>query len=202
MTTTNRFLNRLLLLVVGLVLLVVGGATAVGVLIPDARDAVSGAVDGAGSAVSSSLSGAPWVAWAAAAGCLLLIAVLLWFALRQGRGRTGTLLRVGASSATQGATPTGGDVIVDAKVASDLLSDALSRDPAIVALDVTAFRVRRQNVLRITAHARRGASPVAVRESIDRAVGEWDALLGRQTPVVIQIVSGLRSRVASTARVA
>ncbi|MCS5715680.1 hypothetical protein NVV95_14105 [Herbiconiux sp. CPCC 205716] len=200
MTSTNRFLNRLLVLVAGLALLAVGGAIAVGVLLPDARDAVSGVASDAPSAVSSTLSSAPWIPWAAAVACLLLIVLLLWFALRQGHGRTGTLLRVDASPGR--GTPTGGSVTVDAKVAEQVLTDALSRVPAIVALDVTAFRVRRQNVLRVTAHTRRGASPVAVRSEIDRAVAHWDAVLGRETPVVIQIVAGLRTRVAKAARVA
>ncbi|RFA15701.1 hypothetical protein B7R21_03010, partial [Subtercola boreus] len=60
-----------------------------------------------------------------------------------------------------------------------------------------------ENVLRITAHARRGASPVRIRTVIDNAVTEWDDVLGHSVPVVIQIVSGLRTTIAhSTTRVA
>ena len=64
------------------------------------------------------------------------------------------------------------------------------------------FRIRNENTLRLTAHARRGASPVDLRRSIDSAVAEWDGVLGTTTPIVIQIVSGLRTKFAGTNRVA
>ncbi|MGD8194581.1 hypothetical protein ACEXQB_008815 [Herbiconiux sp. P18] len=201
MNSTNRFLNRSFVLVVGLVLVLGGGAVAVGALLPEVQRAVASAADEARAPVTEALTGGlDWLPYAVAGVCLLLIALLVWFALRQGRGRTGTLLRMTAGE--NHATPTGGDVVIDAKAAEQVLEEALSRVPAIVAVDVSAFRVRRQNVLRITAHARRGASPMAVRAAVDSAVTRWDQLLGQQTPVVIQIVGGLRTKVAGSTRVA
>ena len=95
MTTTNRFLNRLLLLLVGLVLLVVGGAIAVGALLPDVQRTVSTAAEDASGPTSDALSGSqPWILWVTAAAALVQILLLLRFILRQGRGRTSTLLRV------------------------------------------------------------------------------------------------------------
>ncbi|QHC68234.1 hypothetical protein GSU68_17755 [Rathayibacter sp. VKM Ac-2759] len=199
MTTTNRFLNRLLLFVVGLVLLVVGGAVAAGSLLPDVQQTVSTAADDATQPTTDALNGQPWILWVSAVVALVLILLLVRFIVRQGRGRTSTLLRVGSGSGA--GTPTGGSVTIDAKVAEQVLEEALSHDSAIVSVDVTAFEIRRQNVLRVTAHTRRGVSPVQVRRSIDTAVRRWDVLLGEETPVVIQIVSGLRSRSSSPARV-
>ncbi|WKK72710.1 hypothetical protein Q0F99_07255 [Rathayibacter oskolensis] len=199
MTTTNRFLNRLLLFVVGLVLLVAGGAVAAGSLLPDVQQTVSTAADDATQPTTDALNGQPWILWVSAVVALVLILLLVRFIVRQGRGRTSTLLRVGSGSGA--GTPTGGSVTIDAKVAEQVLEEALSHDSAIVSVDVTAFEIRRQNVLRVTAHTRRGVSPMQVRRSIDTAVRRWDALLGEETPVVIQIVSGLRSRSSSPARV-
>lgn len=199
MNNTNRALNRLLVFVVGLVLLAGGAAVAVGALWPDVRDTVSGAASDATGPVSDALSGDQvWILWVVAAASLVLIALLIWFALRQGHGQTGTLLSVDEGSARN--EPTGGRLLIDAKVAEQVLEEALGDIPGIVSIDVTAFRVRRENVLRITANARRGASPVDIRRSIDQAVERWDALLGTETPVVIQINGGLRTQMASATR--
>ncbi|MWV58738.1 hypothetical protein [Rathayibacter sp. VKM Ac-2754] len=195
MTTTNRFLNRALLFVVGLVLFVAGGAVAAGSLLPDVQQTVSTAAEDATQPTADALSAQPWILWVTAAVALVLILLLVRFIVRQGRGRTSTLLRVRSDAASAGS------VTIEAKVAEQVLEEALSHDSAIVSVDVTAFEIRRQNVLRVTAHTRRGVSPVQVRRSIDTAVRRWDALLGEETPVVIQIVGGLRTRVSGAARV-
>lgn len=196
MTTTNRFLNRALLFVVGLVLLLAGGVVVVGALLPDVQRSVSTAAQDATDPTTQALTGQPWILWVSAVALLVLILLLVRFIVRQGRGRTSTLVRVSSGSAA-GA----GSVVVEAKVAEQVLEEALSRDPSIVSVDVTAFEVRRRNVLRVTAHTRRGVSPMRTRRAIDTAVRDWDALLGEETPVVIQIVSGLRDRMSSPARV-
>lgn len=199
MTSTNRFLNRLFALLVGVILLAAGAALAVGALWPDVQQTVSQAATDAVAPATDALSGgAPWILWVVAAGALLLIALLAVLMLRQGRGRTGTLLDV-REGAERG-RPTGGHVIIDAGVASTVIGEALSAEPGIVSTDVSAFRVRRQTVLRITANARRGASPVELRRTIDRVVEQWDALLGEPVPVVIQIVGGVRSRLSAETR--
>jgi len=200
MTTTNRFLNRLLLFVVGLVLLLAGGAVGAGALFPDIQETVStGAEDATQPATDALSGGQPWILWVTAVVALVLILLLVRFIVRQGRGRTSTLLRVGSGSGS--GTPTGGSVTIDAKVAEQVLEEALSHDPSIVALDVTAFEVKHRTVLRVTAHTRRGVSPMRTRRAIDDAVKGWDAVLGEETPVVIQIVSGLRTRMSGSARV-
>lgn len=196
MTTTNRFLNRALLFVVGLVLLLAGGVVVVGALLPDVQRSVSTAAQDATDPTTQALTDQPWILWVSAVALLVLILLLVRFIVRQGRGRTSTLVRVSSGSAA-GA----GSVVVEAKVAEQVLEEALSRDPSIVSVDVTAFEVRRRNVLRVTAHTRRGVSPMRTRRAIDTAVRDWDALLGEETPVVIQIVSGLRDRMSSPARV-
>jgi hypothetical protein len=200
MTNTNRFLNRLVVFLVGLLLLLAGSAVAAGALVPGVQETVSaGAKDATGPTSRALSGGQPWILWVVAAAALVLILLLLWFVLRQGHGRTSTLLRV--TSGRGSGSPEGGTLIIDAKVAEQVLEESLSRNPSIVSVDVTAFEVKKENVLRITAQPVRGTSPVEVRRAIDRAVLEWDALLGTTTPVVIQIVSGLRSQMQGTSRV-
>lgn len=199
MTSTNRFLNRLFAFLIGAILLIAGAALAVGALWPDVQQTVSQAATDAVAPATDALSGGiPWILWVVAAGALLLIVLLVVFMLQQGRGRTGTLLDV--SEGSDRGRPTGGHVIIDAGVASTVIGEALSAEPGIVSTDVSAFRVRRQNVLRITANARRGASPVELRRTIDRVVEQWDSLLGEPVPVVIQIVGGVRSRLSAETR--
>jgi hypothetical protein len=201
MTSTNRALNRLLVILVGLVLLVAGAAVAVGAVLPDVQGTVATAASDAEGPVGDALSGGqPWILWVVAAAALVLILLLLAFALRQGHGRTGTLLR--RAPGDDASSPTGGSLVVDAKVAEQMLEEALGHDPAIVSVDVSAFEVRRRTVLRITAVARRGVSPVQVRRSIDDAVARWDQVLGTEVPVVIQITGGLRSSASSGTRLA
>jgi hypothetical protein len=206
MNSTNRFLNRGLVFVIGLVLLVAGGAVAVGALLPDVQQPITQGAKDAKAPTSDALSGGqPWILWVVAAAALVLILLLIWFIFRQGHGRTATLLRVDGSasgSRAKGAGTAGGSLTIDAKVAEQILEESLKRDPSIVAVDVVAFEIKKQSVLRITAQIRRGASPVEVRTTIDRAVADFDALLGQDVPVVIQIVGGLRAQMGTTARVA
>jgi hypothetical protein len=199
MNSTNRFLNRFFILVVGLVVLAAGAALSVGALLPDVQRTISENAERAVGPTTDTMDAQPWILWVAAAAAVLLIVILLWFVLRQGRGHTGTLLQVDEQP-TKG-TPTGGRVILDVKLAGQVLEEAIGRNPGVVAVDVTGFRIRKQSTLRLTAHARRGASPMELRRDIEAAIHEWDAALGTSTPVVVQIVSGLRTRLASTNRV-
>lgn len=200
MNSTNRFLNRLFVFVVGLVVFAAGAAVSAGALLPDVQKNIAdNAQSGIGPATDT-IDAQPWILWVVAVVTVLLIVALLWFVFRQGRGHTGTLLRVDEQSSAK--TPTGGSVTLDVKVAAQVLEEALSRNPDVVSVDVTGFRVKKENTLRLTAYSRRGASPVELRRSIDAAVAEWDAALGASTPIVIQIVSGLRTKLAGTNRVA
>ncbi|MFP7760826.1 hypothetical protein [Marisediminicola sp. LYQ134] len=201
MNNTNRALNRIVLLLVGLILLAAGAAVAVGALWPGVLETVSSASSNAAEPVSAALGGDQlWILWVVAVASLVLIVVLAWFALRQGHGSTSTLLQLDEGSG-QG-SPTGGRVVVDAKVAEQVLEEALSQNPGLAAVDVTAFDVRGTTVLRISSDARRGVSPVDIRRSVDDTVKKWDELLGTQIPVVIEINGGLRTRLASPTRLA
>ena len=199
MNDTNRGLNRLLVFVVGLVLLLAGAAVAVGALWPDVQQTVSDGASDVTGQVTDALSGSQvWILWVTAVVCLVLIVLLIAFVVRQGGGRTSTLLDL--SEADDSHSPTGGHVVIDAKVAANVLEEALSNAPGVVSADVVAFRIKGENVLRVTVDARRGASPVDLRRAVDEAVSRWDDLLGTVTPVVVQINGGLRTQMSSATR--
>jgi hypothetical protein len=191
MNDTNRALNRIVVFVVGLVLLLAGAAVAVGALWPDVQQTVSdGASDATGPVTDALSGGQAWILWVTAAACLVLALLLVVFVVRQGGGRTSTLLDL--SEAEGSHSPTGGHVVV--------LEEALSSTPGVLAADVVAFRVKGENVLRVTVDARRGASPVDLRRAVDEAVARWDELLGTVTPVVVQINGGLRTQMSGATR--
>ena len=199
MNDTNRGLNRFVVFLVGLVLLLAGAAVAVGALWPDVQQTVSdGASDATGPVTDALSGGQVWILWVTAAACLVLALLLVVFIVRQGGGRTSTLLDL--SEAEGAHSPTGGHVVVDARVAADVLEEALSSTPGVLAADVVAFRVKGENVLRVTVDARRGASPVDLRRAVDEAVARWDELLGTVTPVVVQINGGLRTQMSGATR--
>jgi hypothetical protein len=143
MNSTNRFLNRFFILVVGLVVLAAGAAVSVGALLPDVQRTISENAERAVGRTTDTMDAQPWILWVAAVAAVLLIVILLWFVLRQGRGHTGTLLQVDEQP-TKG-TPTGGRVILDVKLAGQVLEEAIGRNPGVVAVDVTGFRIRKQS---------------------------------------------------------
>jgi hypothetical protein len=199
MNDTNRALNRIVVFVVGLVLLLAGVAVAVGALWPDVQQTVSdGASDASGQVTDALSGGQVWILWVTAAACLVLALLLVAFIVRQGGGRTSTLIDLSESDGSR--SPSGGHVVIDAKVAANVLEEALSGTPGVLAADVVAFRVKGENVLRVTVDARRGASPVELRRAVDEAVSRWDDLLGTVTPVVVQINGGLRTQMSGATR--
>ena len=207
MNNTNRALNRFGVFVFGLVLVAVGTAAALAVAVPDWFDgwkAASSAVEEQSPRVIRTTTvevlGQSWLLALIPAICILLIVLLIAFIVRQGNGRTAILLTesVTAPADDPGA---GGSVTVDAKVAERVIQHALDEYPALVSSTVSTYRVGRVPALKITANVRRGVSPRVVRAFIDETLVAWDAVLGREVPVLIQLNAGLATRIAKTTRV-
>ena len=218
MNTTNRALNRIGIFLVGLVLLLAGAAVALASALPEWIDrwmSVSATADSSTSDFlqSTEVNGMEsWVLLALPAACVLLIVLLVVFIFRQGNGRTRALVSddVATTSAAKNAKnaktdknpgSTGsGTVTIDGKVAEQSIQDALDNHPGLISSQVGTFLVKRIPTLRITANTRRGVSPKDVRTYIDEVVAAWDATLGREVPVVIQITSGISTRAARATR--
>lgn len=199
MNSTNRGLNRLLIVALGLVLLVVGAAAAVGAWLPGAKDTWTPIADSVNTQVTGWLqqtpladTGSSWILIALVAVLVIGIILLLAFSFRQGNGRTGTI--VSDRTADTGRT------IVDVSVARDALSDALGARDEFLSTSVSAYDVRRTPVLKVSATCRRGVSPRDATAIVEQNLEALDALLGREIPVLVQLSGGFRARVQQSTR--
>ena len=148
-----------------------------------------------------------WFLLLAVIAVVLVLSVLV--VAKQGSGRTSTLIRHvadhpvdrrhGTSVTTR--TDHAGTVVIDTQVAEQMLADAITRDPAVLSVQVTGYTVRDDTAIRIALALRRGASPARVARQVEDIVGQWDRLLGAEVPVVIDITGGIRARLRSEARV-
>ena len=223
MNNTNRVLNRLGILLLGLLLLVVGGAVAAASAFPDtvaawATGANTGATPGAGFGglvggalrgtsdvarqLDTALSGGSSELLAVAGVAALLIVLLLWFITRQGHGQAATLLTRGGGTAGGDTGAGGGAVIVSSSLAARSITQALGEYSGVTQVGVGAFRVRGATALKITVSARRGVSPRDIRDRVDTIVRRFDEMLGADVPVFISITGGFASRRAKATRLA
>lgn len=199
MNSTNRGLNRLLITATGLLLLAIGTAAAIGAWLPGAKDTWTPISEGVNTNVTGWLQQTPfpgadfsWLLIAVVAVLAIAIILLLVFALRQGQGRTGTIV--------SDRTPDTGRTIVDVSVARDALSDALGTRDEFLTTSVSAYDVKRTPVLKVSATCRRGVSPRDATAIVEQNLEALDALLGRQVPVLLQLSGGFRSRVQQSTR--
>lgn len=196
MNTTPRWLNRIVLGVLGALLILCGATMTLIATVPDVRDgwtrASGDVVRSADGLAESSLIGGTHRSWMWIVILLvlvLLIALAVLVVARQGRGRTGRLLeREGPPEAVSGS------VTITTAVAEHLIAEAVSGNPDMLSVHVSAHRLKRQTALRITVAARKGASPATIASTIHNAVIAWDEVFGAELPVVIDIVAGIRAR--------
>lgn len=183
MTSTNRFGNRLLLALLGLAAIAAGGwvvLRAYPALLPQlSLPDIPAALD-------------PTALWIVAAALAVAIALSVVWMLTRGRGRTSRLLRDESSD---------GSVEFDARVAGDILSAHLDRQPDLLSVRVASYRVRRTQALLITVSARGGTDLPRLRDDVARAVEGLDNGLGRRIPVLLHVTSGVRASFAREQRV-
>jgi hypothetical protein len=198
MNATNRALNRMLVLVIGLLLAIIGAGAAALAFVPmvrDAWDAASGTVASqvTGFVQSNPLAGtgASWPLAAALALLVIAIVLLIVFVVRQGGGHTRTAVTERADD---------GIVRIDSAVAEHALEDALATHPEFVASHVSTYAVRRTPVLKVSVTCRRGVSPADASRIVDDTLTALDRLLGRELPALVQLSGGFRARVRSTTR--
>jgi hypothetical protein len=198
MNSTNRGLNRVFILVVGLLVLAAGAVAIALGTVP--------AVTSQWKAVARQLGqGAqPWVAdpvvgrasllvLGVAVVALVLIVLLLMFIGRQGRGRSAAALRQqeGASSTR-----------IDLAIPRALLEEHLGRRDELAGLRISAYEVRGTPMLKITARCRRGISPAVVADLIGRAVEDLERIVGTDVPTFVQLTGGFRAGSATRPQVA
>lgn len=216
MTSSNRFLNRLLLVVVGVVALAVGAFLIVATL-PGGSDSLGGTVRGwladASSAVRDAVAATPldpsgaggaggadgaggagsWLAVALAALCLLLVIVFAVAAVAHGGGRTGRLVVHDEPA---------GSIAISAAFAETAVADALSARRDVTSVHVSAWTVRGRPALKVRVRVTAGAAPAPVVAAASDVVRGLDRVLGEEVPVLVEVVGASVVKRGSDPRVA
>lgn len=199
MNATNRGVNRIVLMLVGLVLLVAGGAVVAVAVRPAAGDIWrSGAssatrwmreVDG-----QSRISDAATVSWfmlGMIAVLSLVVVVAVIVIARLGGGRSDAVIRVESGEGPQG------PVTIRHGFASDAITRSLAAHDEILSCRVSARRVRGADVLHVSVTPRQNTSPVDVAAAVTRLVDNLATVTGEETPTLVSIRSGVRARLAA-----
>ncbi|ARJ04101.1 hypothetical protein GCM10010988_28230 [Cnuibacter physcomitrellae] len=202
MNSTNRGLNRAILLVVGLVLLAAGAAATTAVLWPVFGQAWTTTVGGALGWARDTSAATPlydgttlsWLVVAVLAALALLIVLAIVVLAHLGGRRSRTVLR-----ATGAESPLG-PVTVQESFASDAIRNTLSVHEEILASSVSANEVKGRPVLHVSVTPRQNTSPRAVAELLARLTDNLATLTGQDIPTYISIHTGLRARLATDAR--
>jgi uncharacterized membrane protein len=202
MNNTNRVLNRMVLLLIGIVFLVLGAAAIAVITWPAAAEYWTRAGEAGGAwieqAIEATMIGATtlsWVTLGVLTLILLLVVVLIVTLIRIiGGGRSYTVLR---SSGQE--TPLG-RVMVEEGFVSDALKHSLGQRDEILFSNVTANDIRKQPVMHVSVTPRQNTSPRHVAEDVDQLITNLTAITGRDVPTFISIHSGLRAKLAHDQR--
>jgi hypothetical protein len=212
-TSSNRFLNRLLLVVVGVVALGVG-AFLIALTLPGGSGSTGGTVRGwlaaASSAVADAVAATPldpsggahgagtggagiWLAVALAALCLLVVIVFVVAAVAHGGGRTGRLVVHDEPA---------GSIAISAAFAETAVADALSARRDVATVHVSAWTVRGRPALKVRVRVTAGAAPAPVVAAASDVVRGLDRVLGEAVPVLVEVVGASVVKRGSDPRVA
>jgi len=204
MNRTNRFLNRMIILIVGVLLLALGSGTVLLYLWPAAAEwwRVHAVIahewlDEAITRTSLGNTTASWVTFGALAAIVLIVVVLIVPIARLGSGRTHTLLGSGGQEGLDGLD---GRITIETGFASDALQETLSQRPEILSSRISTATVRGKPLLHVSITPRQGTSPRRVADEIDRMSSNLMTLTGSDVPTYISIHAGLRSRLAREQR--
>ena len=205
MNTTPRFLNRLLLAVVGLLLLAAGAAGLLLSTLPDVAGWWAGTAPQVGAVMedirrTTTLEGQAdtWLWPVLGAVLVVLIVFLVLWMMAQGRGRAALFWSTGSDSP---AGPMPGSVSISAGAAEQVLRVALLERPDLAGASVSTWYVRGVPGLRVRVHPRRGTPPYVVAADVSRLVEALDAVTGLRVLVLISIAAGGRARFTRADRV-
>ncbi len=201
MNNTNRALNRVLLLIIGLLFLAIG---AVGIAImswPTATDIWTSAGENARSWLDQAIAATAiaggslsWIGIGAVV-AILVVVVLLILALTSIAGR-----RSKTAFRSTGAQNPLGRVTVTESFVSDAVKNSLATRDEILSTQVTANDIRNTPVLHVSVTPRQNTDPREVVDHIDRLLTNLATLTGRDTETYVSIHTGLRARLAHDQR--
>lgn len=180
MTSTNRFINRLLLLIVGVAALLAAALLAAP-LIPALEAPLRAALDSPlaqqwTTALATVQTGAPWVILGAMV--VLIVLCVAWIATR-GRGR------IADAFSADG-------LAIDDTVVAGALRRHLADDPDVLAVAAQAFR-RTGGAVLVRVETRSRADLPALLDDLRAAVASADLTIGTAVPLVIHLTTGVRT---------
>jgi len=196
MTTSNRFLNRLFLGVVGLILLAVGVFLLI-VALPGGgalRDDLGtssrwfqSTLDDTQWSPWQGAAPASWIPWALAVLCLVVVIVGLVAVFAHGGGRIDRIVEADAP---------GGKIVVNTRFAEDAIENALSSRHDVASVSVSAYRLRREPALKVRMRLAASASPGPAIAAASRVVSSLDVALGATAPlpVLVEVVGAAPGR--------
>lgn len=202
MTSTPSLLNRILigllglkLLAVGVLLLLLASVPAVGAWWRAWSGATWSRVNQAFN--STRFPGRPesWLWIVIAIVLAILIGLMVAWIAQQGKGRSNVLV----AEFDPGAVP--GDVRISGGVAEQALKHALAERPDLAGATVATYEFKGNPALKIRLQPRQGVAPHLLGAEVAALVGALDAVVGKQTPVLIHIGAGARTRFSRAERV-
>ena len=199
MNNTNRAANRTLIFIVGLIFVVVGAAAALLGINADIRDAYTDVAPTVRQNVADFMSDAAisgtsvtWWHVAALALIVLVVVLLVVFIFRQGHDHT---VRFVNDNKTEH-----GETIIDSRVAEQLMLESLDNRPELVSCRVTTYLIKDTPVLKVSALARRGVSPIAVVNLVEERLAALDEVLGSHVLASVHVSGGFRVKTAGSTR--
>lgn len=202
MTSTPSVLNRILIGLLGLKLLAVGILLVLLASVPAVGTwwhAWSGAAwSGMNQAFNRTrFPGRPesWLWIVIAIVLAILIGLMVAWIAQQGKGRSNVLV----AEFDPGAVP--GDVRVSGGVAEQALKHALAERPDLAGATVATYDVHGSPALKIRLQPRQGVAPHLLGAEVAALVAALDTVVGKQTPVLIHIGAGARTRFSRAERV-
>ncbi|TDW29632.1 hypothetical protein [Cryobacterium psychrophilum] len=201
MNHTNRFLNRALLLLIGLIFLVLGAGVVAVFAWPAAAQWWSAASASAQAWVDDAIRGTmvgesalSWVSVGSLAAIVLLIVLLIIVMARLGGGHTHSLVRTGGQDSPAGR------IIIDTGFISDALRQSLDHRPEILFSRVSVANIRRVPMMHLSVTPRQSTSPRQITDDVDHLLDNLAALTGADIPSYVSIHTGLRSKLAHDQR--
>lgn len=203
MNQTPRLLNRIVLVVVGLVLLAGGVNLLLVAGLPGYAEGWRRSATDVGAwfdllLASTTLTGQKdswlWIVVTAVLICVILL--MLWWIAVQGRGRGGDYI---STFISEGPMP--GRTEISQSAVEQALRHFLGRRSDVVSISVSVWDLEPEAGLRIKVQPRKGTAPGALGRDVARAARLVQDALGVAGPVVIYVAVGTRSRFARIERV-
>ena len=203
MNQTPRLLNRILLVVFGVLFLAMGIQLVLVATMPEYARGWQGLAGALGEGfqqvlLSTTLPGQKnsWLWIIVAALLIVIILLMIWWISVQGRGRTNEYV-----SAYFDDQPMPGRVEISGEAVEQAIRAMLGRRADVVSISVGVWERTPVPGLKIKVQPRKGVAPGRLGREIVDAAQSTQELMGARGPVVVYLAAGARARFARSERV-